>query len=556
MESYFDLGRYTRSVTTASSGAQAWFDRGLTWVYGFNHEEAVICFQKAAEIDPDCAMAHWGIAYASGPFYNMPWEWFCAEEKEEATPFCHEAAKRALALSAGCAPVEVALIEAINARFQSPHVVSPEEYTRWDDAYADAMRAVHQAHREDPDVIALCAEALMTRTPWHLWDVWSGEPAGGADTLEALAVLKDGLALIEREGLAQHAGILHMYIHVLEMSTKPEQALVAADRLLDQAPEAGHLQHMPGHIYMICGHYRDAVAVSIKAIAADRKYLAYAGSHNFYTTSCCHDFHLLMYAAMFLGQFAPAQAAAEAIAELLTPELLAVGKPHMAVTLEGYYAMKLHPFVRFGRWREILAEPLPADPKLYRVTTAMARYARTVAHAALGEIAAAELEKAKFYECLAEIPEQRLFFNNLARDILGVAEAMLLGELEYRKGNHEEAFAHLREAVGRNDALHYSEPWAWMHPPRHALGALLLEQGRVEEAEQVYRADLGLDRTLPRCCRHPDNVWALHGLNECLAKRGNVAEATIIGQRLTLALASADVPIAASCCCRGATKAQ
>jgi tetratricopeptide (TPR) repeat protein len=222
----------------------------------------------------------------------------------------------------------------------------------------------------------------------------------------------------------------------------------------------------------------------------------------------------------------------------------------MVVTLEGYCAKKMHVLVRFGRWRDIIATPLPEDRELYCVTTAMHRYARGVAQSALGNIDAAEAERKLFYAARERVPETHLYFNNTAHDILAVGAAMLDGELEYRKGAHDAAFLHLRRAVHLDDHLEYSEPWPWMHPPRHALGALLLEQGRAVEAEAVYRADLGFDHTVSRSCRHPDNVWSLHGLAECLRRSGKAAEQAIIRQRLDLALARTDVAIDASCCCR------
>ena len=552
MDSYFDLGRYARPITTGHPQAQIWFDRGLNWIYGFNHEEAVACFRRAAALDPECAMAYWGIAFASGPFYNMPWEMFSSDEATECIAVCHTAIRQAVACSGKATPVEQALIGAVAAKFPKDHIVSAEACRAWDDAYADAMRAVHASAPGDLDVIALTAEAMMSRTPWQLWNRQTGEPAEGADTLEAIRVLEDGIRQVEARGLAPHAGILHMYIHAVEMSNEPERALKAANQLCGLVPEAGHMEHMPGHIYMLCGMYDRAIEVSAKAIAADRKYLAYAGALNFYTTARCHDLHLMMYAGMMCGQFQPAIEAADEMIATLTPDLLRMKKPYMVVTLEGYHAKKMHVLVRFGRWLDIIATPLPEDPELYCVTTAMHHYARGVAHSALGDIEAAEAERGLFRAAVDRVPATHLYFNNYARNILAVGAEMLDGELEYRKGAYAAAFGHLRRAVALDDNLAYSEPWPWMHPPRHALGALLLEQGLVAEAEAVYRADLGLDvgEKIYRSCQHPDNVWSLHGLVECLDRSGNTTEHAIIRQRLDLALAATDIPIEASCCCR------
>jgi tetratricopeptide (TPR) repeat protein len=550
MDSYFDMGGYSRPVTTDNPQAQIWFDRGLNWIYGFNHEEAVACFRRAVALDPECAMAYWGIAFASGPFYNMPWEMFSADEADEAVAVCHTAIRQATTCSWKATPVEQALIGAVSVKFPKDHIVSAEECRAWDDAYADAMRAVHAGVPGDPDVIALTAEAMMSRTPWRLWNRKTGEPAEGADTWEAIRVLEDGMRTIETLGKVPHAGMLHMYIHAIEMSDHPEQALQAAEQLRGLTSDIGHLQHMPGHIYMLCGMYAQAIEVSAKAIEADRKYLAYAGALNFYTTARCHDLHLMMYAAMMCGQFKPAIEAADEMIATLTPDLLRMKKPYMVVTLEGYHAKKMHVLVRFGRWHDIIETPLPEDQELYRVTTAMHHYARGVAHSALGDIEAAEAERALFRAAVDRVPVTHLYFNNYARDILAVGAEMLNGELEYRRGAYAVAFGHLRRAVELDDNLEYSEPWPWMHPPRHALGALLLEQGLVAEAEAVYRADLGLENSIYRSCQHPDNVWSLHGLAECLSRSENMVEHAIIRQRLDLALAATDIAIEASCCCR------
>ena len=546
----FKLGAYSRPITASNPEAQNWFDRGLVWVYGFNHEEGATCFRRAVEVDPSCAMAHWGIALASGPFYNLPWEWLSENEAETMLLTCHNAVQQAVQHSDDAAPVEKALIHALSQRYPADQVISIEECHQWDNAYANAMRAVHANFPEDFDVIALFAEAMMTRTPWKLWDIDRGEPSAGADTLETLALLDTGLDLILERGDAPHPGILHMYIHALEMSPTPERALKAADQLFELCPDVGHLQHMPAHIYVICGQYEDAIRVSRKAITADDQYVDFAGRYNFYTTSRCHDLHMMMYASMFAGQFEPAIQAARTLTATLSADLLAVERPHMAVTLEGYHSTFMHVLVRFGKWREIIDSPLPDDPVLYCVSSAMCHYARCVAHSALGQIDAATEERDLFREARKQVPESRLFFNNNADDILAIAEAMMMGELEYRKENYETAFNHLETAARLDDNLYYTEPWAWMHPPRHALGALLLEQGHVEKAERVYRADLGLDKKLGRPLQHPNNVWSLHGYLECLQRTGQHGKSKEVQKTLNSALARTGQKITSSCYCR------
>ncbi|HKU95333.1 MAG TPA: hypothetical protein VJR58_08660 [Vineibacter sp.] len=550
MTAYYDLGRYSRPVTTTSAEAQVWFDRGLAWCYGYNHEEAVRCFREAAACDPACAMAWWGIAYAAGPNYNKQWKAFDTVDLKQSLQTAYDATRRALDLVSGASAVERALIGPLAQRYPSndPDQVTPI----WNDDYAGAMRAVYQAHRDDHDVAALFAEAIMNRTPWQLWDITTGTPADGADTLEAVAVLERALA--QPHGM-HHPGLLHMYIHLMEMSPVPHKALRAADALRDLVPDAGHLRHMATHIDVLCGLYKNVVDSNGRAIEADRKFLERQGANNFYSLYRCHNYHFKLYGAMFLGQLQPALEAADEMIATLPEALLRIESPPMADWLEGFVPMKLHVLIRFGRWADIIATPLPANRDLFCVTTAMTHYAKAVAHAATGDVTAAEAEARHFEAAVATVPPSRYLFNNTCLDILAIAAEMLRGEIAYRKGHVEAAFAHLRASVALDDNLPYDEPWGWMQPTRHALGALLLEQGRVEAAEAVYRADLGLDDSLARACQHPENVWSLHGFHECLVRLGKQAEARIIRQRLDIATAVADVPIRSSCFCRLKTAA-
>jgi tetratricopeptide (TPR) repeat protein len=544
MSDYFDLGSYSRVVTTASPQAQAWFTRGLVWSYAFNHEEAVACFERAIEIDPGCALAHWGLAYALGPNYNKPWEAFDPVDLSSSVARAF-AAQAAAARVPAATPTERALVHALAARYPSAEPAG--DLSAWSLGYADAMREVYRAHPGDLDVAALFAEALMNLTPWALWDQATGEPAEGAATVEAKAVLE---RVLERDDGRAHPGILHMYIHLMEMSGRPEDALRVADRLRDLVPDAGHLRHMPTHLDVLCGDYRQVVSANAAAIAADEKFAARQGTMNFYTLYRVHNYHFKIYGAMFLGQSQAALAAADQLVAAIPERLLRVGVPPMADWLEGFVPMKVHVLIRFGRWQEIIDAELPGDRDLYRVTTAMMHYAKGVACAATGRLAEAAGHRIKFAAARARVPDSRTVFNNTCQDILAVAEAMLDGELEYRRGNYDAAFARLRHAVELDDGLPYDEPWSWMQPTRHALGALLLEQGAVAEAEGVYRADLGLDGTLARACQHPGNVWSLHGYHECLTRLGKHEQAGIVGQQLKIAAAYADVPIGASCYCR------
>lgn len=452
-----------------------------------------------------------------------------------------------LAAAGRASVVERGLIDALTTRFPTDDPDDADALAAGHTAYADAMATLAKVFPDDVDVQALAADALVNITAWALWDTRTGEPAPDSRVVEAKRILDDALAT---EAGRTHPGVLHLYIHAMEMSAHPEDALPAADLLRGLVPDAGHLQHMPSHIDVLCGDYRSSVVANTAAVQADRRFVERSGPLNFYSLYRAHDLHFIVYSAMFEGHFATALRAADELAEQLTPELLAIESPPMADWLEAFVPLRTHVLVRFGRWDDLIAQPLPDDPELFCTTAATIHYGRGVAYATKGLVQQARGEQAAFAAVYERIPEGRYLFNNTSRDVLAVAAAMLEGEIAYREGRFDEAFTALRQAIDLDDNLLYDEPWGWMQPTRHAYGALLLEQGRVEEAADVYAADLGLDPTLSRPCQHPGNVWSLHGYHECLEKLGRDAEATIIGRQLDLAKARADVEISASCACR------
>ena len=539
---HFDLGDHGRAVS-GDATAQGWFDQGLNWLYGFNHEEAIVCFQAALETDPDCALAHWGIAYAIGPNYNKMWEMFEPAEREVTLATAHQAIADGLATK-DCAGVERALLEALKPRY--PDDPATDDYGPYNDAFADAMRPVYEAYADDLDVCSVFAESLMGRTPWGLWDLARGEPAEGASTQEARAVLEQAF---EKDAAAwKHPGLLHLYIHLMEMSPTPEVALPHGDALVLQVPESGHLVHMATHIDVLCGEYQNTISRNHQAAVVDRDFEALRGAENFYTVYRIHNVHFEAYGAMLLGQKAVALAAAESLHQLL-PKATVAFLPDL---FEAFWGVKTHVMVRFGMWQEILDEPLPEDADLFSFTTALLRYARTVALANLDRGEAAEAELAQFFAAMSAVQETRFMFNNPASEVLKIAAQMAQGELKYKAGDVEAGLEHLKNAGELSDNLVYDEPWGWMQPPRHALAALLMEQKRFDEAERLYRADLGLNDDLSRPCQHPRNVWALHGLNECLERRDEQVERVAIAQQLDLVMARADVRIGSSCFCRSA----
>ncbi|PCJ07592.1 MAG: hypothetical protein COB16_10620 [Rhodobacteraceae bacterium] len=544
MSDYYDLGNYSCPITCSSPKAQLWFDRGLNWTYGFNHQEAVICFQRALEHDPDCAMANWGVAYALGPNYNMPWELHDLPGRTEALAMAYDAAQQALARLDGVTAPEAALINALSARYPQRNLI--EDMHAWDYQFADAMRAAFASCPDHLDLRTIYAESLLNLTPWKMWDLKTGDPAEGAATLEAQDVLE--WAMTNAPGAMQHPGLLHLYVHLMEMSPTPEKALKAGDILRTLVPDAGHLVHMPSHIDVLCGDYKNVVHWNEKAVEADLKYYQREGAYNIYTGYRQHNYHFVIYGAMFLGQIEPALRANQGMWETVPEEMLRIESPPMADYFESYMAMGPHILIRFGRWDEAMALELPSDPDLYRTLTATTHYARAIGFAATGLVEQAEAEEQLFLAAKNRIPDTRLMHNNRVVDLIEIAAEMLRGEIEYRKENYDAAFAHLRRSVALDDNLPYDEPWGWMQPTRHALGALLFEQGHVIEAETVYREDLGLGGTLSRASIHPDNAWSLKGLHDCLKAREEGVEIIHVKQKLDLVLARAD-HVAASCAC-------
>ncbi|MEX3017140.1 tetratricopeptide repeat protein [Gymnodinialimonas hymeniacidonis] len=543
----FDLGAYSRPISTSSVKAQSAFDLGLNWLYGYNHEAAAEAFAQAHDADPGCGAALWGIAYAIGPNYNKPWEFFDADERQATLDRAHKAIAEARALRDRLSPVENDLIAALAERYPDDPTI--EDFGPWNDAFSDSMRRVYEKHPGDLEVVTIFAEALMNRTPWLLWDLKTGQPAEGASTIEAQTALERAFAALP--GAWDHPGLLHMYIHLMEMSPTPEKALRHGDRLTDLVPDSGHLVHMATHIDVLCGDYQNVVARNHAAAEVDKKYEKLAGAKNFYTVYRIHNVHFEAYGAMFLGQPEVALAASERLIEMLPDDVVR----YMPELFESFYGKKIHVMVRFGQWQAILDEPFPEDRDLYLYTTVAMHQARAIAFANLGMSDQALQESALAVEALTKLPDDWMVFNNTSEDVLKVGEAMMNGEIAFKVGRIDEGLDHLRRSVTLEDNLLYDEPWGWMQPARHALGALLMEADQFAEAEAVYRADLGLDDTLSRPCQHPRNVWSLHGLHECLVRRGEHVEARHLKLLLDQAVARATVPVRASCFCRSKAKA-
>jgi tetratricopeptide (TPR) repeat protein len=514
---YEGLGHHHRTVTTTSPLAQRYFDQGLTWSYAFNHDEAIRSFKKVAELDPACAMAWWGIALCNGPHINNP---LVPEERAAAA---WAALQKAVAAKANAAPVERALIEALGKRYADP---APADRGTLDRAYAQAMGKVWKAYPNDSDVGTLYAEAMMDLRPW---DLWTQNRQAQPGTAEILAVLEEVLRLDP-----DNPGANHLYIHAVEPSSHPEKATAAAERLEDLVPAAGHLVHMPSHVYVLTGRWGDASRQNVLAVQADRAYRKIAPRQGFYHVYMLHNHHMLAFAAMMEGRSTVAiQAAREVVGSVpqdYMKQEAALVDPYMGAV---YDALK-----RFGRWDDILREPAP--PSHLPITTAMWRMNRAVAYAAKGQVALALQERAAFRSAAAQVPHDAVMAINPAADILKIAKHFLNGEIAYRRRNIARAVRELKKAIAIEDQLRYMEPPEWMQPVRHTLGAVLLSAGRHEEAEKVYREDLE---------EWPKNGWSLYGLGRCLRARGAMKEAEIVEGRFRAIWSSADAPIGSSCMC-------
>ncbi|KAJ5666750.1 hypothetical protein N7462_011159 [Penicillium macrosclerotiorum] len=542
---YYDLGSFGHLITTTNTDAQIWFNRGLTWVYSFNHVEGAYCFEQAIAHDPACAMAYWGLAYAVGPNYNKPWEKFDLGDLHTSVQRGYDAVQKAKEHAANATPLEQALVEAIQFRFLTNQPA--KDYPALNKGYADAMKVAYEKFGDDLNVATIYADALMNMTPWALWDLFTGKPNPKAPTLEAQAVLEKALA---QDGADYNPGLLHLYIHFIEMSPDPEMGINAADKLRNLVPDAGHVQHMPTHLDILVGDWRRSMDSNYKSTLADDKYFHKSGGKNFYTFYRLHDYHSLIYASMFAGRSKAALDAVTRMENTVPEEVLRIQSPPMADWLEQFMGIRLHVMVRFGMWEELKQKELPHDKELYAGTTATAHYARGIAFAATGDIPTARKEQELFLQAWSRVPETRRAYNGKIVDVLKVGASMLDGEIEYRCANYDKAFGHLRLAIELEDKLPYSEPWSWMQPVRHAYAALMMEQGHLEEAAKIYRADLGLDKSVIRPRRHPNNVWSLQGYHECLIRLGETEKALMIEQSTKLALAAADIPIKASCFCR------
>jgi tetratricopeptide (TPR) repeat protein len=518
---YDGLGSYSRKVTTNSAEAQRYFDQGLGFLHGFNHGAAIRAFQQAAELDPQCAMAYWGVALACGPHINsmvVP-----APAAELAWREIRLGQKNA----ANASPIEQALINALAKRYASPQ---PEDRSGLDRAYADAMREVWKKYPKDPDVGAFFAEAMMDLRPWDQWTS-NGKPQPGTD--EIIATLDTVLKLDPNHPLANH-----LYVHALEASPNPQRATAAADRLRNLQPRLAHNVHMPSHIDIRTGQWLKAVDTNVKAVEADQRYRKIFGPPNgFLNVYIAHNRHMLAYAAMMTGQ---RDLALKQI-RLMVAEIPADFLNQNALQAEGNVAMPLEVMIRFGLWDEILAEPENYSDKMW-FTRAFHHAARAIAYAAKGDVVNARKAQSIFAERAKLVPKEDFVSNNSCETLLAIVVPMVEGEILIAEGRIDSGIEQLRAAIQKEDALKYDEPPGWLIPVRHSLGAVLMKQERFAEAEQVYRDDL---------VRLPENGWSLLGLGESLRKQKKNADEVVQTQaKFRKVWAKADLTITTSCLCQ------
>ena len=513
-----NLGHYTYPITTSVPLAQRYFDQGLILTSGFNHAEAARSFREAARLDPSCAMCFWGEALVLGPNINAPMD-------PSVVPQAYGAIQKALALIDKVTSKEEGLINALSRRYAKD---VEKDRSHLDEAYAEAMRNVFRQYSDDAVVGALLAEALMDLHPWDFWTK-EGEPQPW--TGEVTSTLETVLSFAPNHPLANH-----LYIHAVEASPYPEKGLSSAKRLETLVPGSGHLVHMPGHIYIRLGRYRDAALANQRAVKVDQHYLSHSHTESIYTAAYVpHNYHFLWAATAKTGQKAVATQAANDTAATVNPE--AMRDPGFGGTLQHFWLMPLYTKALFGQWADVLREPVPRADLLY--PAAIRHYARGLAFVRQGRLDHAHQELTELKKIAKDpgMAQLTIFDLNPVSMIVAIAEAILEGELAAARGDTRSAVAWLTKAIELEDGLNYTEPKDWYLPPRQVLGAIFIQAGELKEAESVYRKDLEY---------HPQNGWSLFGLVQSLNGQGKTEEAYAVRQQFDEAWADADVVLTSS----------
>jgi tetratricopeptide (TPR) repeat protein len=508
-----NLGAHTFPVTTLSRDAQLFMNQGLNLAFGFNHAESGRAFREAARLDPDLAMAYWGQALVLGPNIN-------AEMDPANEPVALELVQKAMSLKSKASAREQAYIEALAKRYTG----KPEDRKAADEAFAGAMGEVAKRFPEDLDAQALWAESVMDLRPWGYW-MPDGEPYEG--TSEVVTAIE---SVLDRN--PNHPLALHLYIHLMEPTETPEKAEAAADRLLMLMPGAGHMVHMPSHIFQRIGRYEDSAKSNELAVLADEDYITQCRAQGLYPMAYYpHNVHFAWFAATMDGRGQLAIDSARKVAAKVSDQAL-----KELPLLAGFRVVPYYALTRFGHWDEMLAEPAPPADNAF--LTGMWNYARGLAYLAKGQIFDAERALVEVRRIAAgKNLDYALFSPNTAATIFAIAPEVLGGEVAAARKDYDQAIAHLERAVRLEDGLVYTEPSEWHYPPRHALAAVLLAAGRAREAETVYWEDLRRNR---------ENGWSLFGLSQALAAQGKNDQAALVRARYEKAWARADFKPTAS----------
>jgi len=512
------LGTYHHPITTSSADAQRYFDQGMVLSFGFNHAEAERSFRQAAALDDRCAMCWWGVAYVLGPNINAPMS-------PEAGSQAWEALQRAQALAPGVSLVEQDYIAALSARYAEE---PSNDRSVLNQAYAEAMKRLSAKYPTDVDAAVLTAEALMDSHPWDFWDFKTGEARPWTSEIEA--ILEGALQTAPDHPMANH-----LYIHLVEASHAPERALPSAKRLPELAPGAGHLVHMPAHIYIRVGDYHAASEANQAAVQADQAYLTQCHAQGIYPLAYHpHNYHFLSRTASLEGRSEVALEAANKMSAHVPTDMM---RQAGLTTLQHFWITPLYVMTQFGMWDSILAYPKPADDLPYPI--GVWHYARGLAFASRTQLAKAEAELDALREIVTDerLEGVTVWDINSAKSLIQIAERLLTAELAAQRRQWSRAIAALREAVDLQDAQNYDEPPSWYTSTRNVLGAVYLRAGRPKAAEKVYREDLEV---------FPNNGWALFGLAQALRAQGKKAEAAQVTADFEKAWSQADVELTAS----------
>lgn len=514
---------YERQLSSKSVNAVHWMNIGLNHFFGFNHYEAIRCFKEAIKFDSECLFIYWGIAYFNGPHYNKMS--ITEDSLNEAYHYIKIGKEK---ITKDSPQIEIDLLNSLELRYPKKFEFSGEEFQKQLICFNLEMEKLYNKYNNDLDITAVYVESIMNLRPWCLWKI-DGTPY--PEAIKAREILEKNIKT------KFHPLLSHLYIHLLELSPFMKDALDVADELYCKSEGVGHLLHMPSHIYIQLGMYKKSIESNVKAILADQYLNDYVNKFTFFTFYRAHNIHFLIWTYMFIGDYESSIQNIELLENLLSEDII----NKIGNDVEFFLMARQEIYIRFGKWKEILEFPLEKRSD-FSLCQTIQRFARGIAYAVLNDTQKALEEKNVFDDLRKKIPSERRIGSNPHSSVLDVADQMLLGEIYYRKKEFDKAFDFLRKSVKLCDGLIYDEPWDWMQPPRHALGALLLEQKHYEESEKVYLEDLKT---------YQKNVWSLSGLYEIYTVTSQHDKLKLIETDYKEAIANSKVEISRSCFCKG-----